>query len=82
MAACDALDRHGSFPKPDDGLFVAMLTAWVVLLAVVTYLFLGWESAGVLIIVAVLFAIATIAAQSRRHRRTGPHRVTVVTPAE
>ena len=55
--------------KLDDRLFVALLTAWVVVLALATYLLLGWESAGVLITVAGLFAIATIAAQSRPHRR-------------
>lgn len=33
---------------PDDRLFVALLTIWVVILIVVTYLFLGSESAGAL----------------------------------
>jgi hypothetical protein len=54
---------------PDDRLFVAMLTAWVAFLAVVTYLLLGWVSAGVVIIVAGLFGIAMNAAQSRQGRR-------------
>jgi membrane associated rhomboid family serine protease len=65
MAARDALQHS----LPDDRLFVAMLTAWVVLLACVTYLLLGWESAGVLIAVAGLFGTATIATQSQPHRR-------------
>ena len=56
---------------PDDRLFVALLTTWVVLLAVVTYLLLGWESAGVLITIAGVVGITTIAAQSRPHRRQG-----------
>jgi hypothetical protein len=54
---------------PDDRVFVAVLTSWVVVLALVTYLLLGWVSAGVLITVAAVFVIATIAAQSRQHRR-------------
>ena len=33
---------------PDDRRCVALLTIWVVLLIVVTYLLLGWESAGAL----------------------------------
>jgi membrane associated rhomboid family serine protease len=75
--------NHHTFSlKPDDRLFVAMLTAWIVLLAVVTYLLLGWESAGVLIVVAGLFGFATIAAQSRRHRGQDRAGVTVVSPAE
>ena len=64
---------------PDDRLFVALLTAWVVLLALVTYVLLGWESAGVLTTVVGVFIIATIAVQSRPRRR---HRVTIVSPAE
>jgi hypothetical protein len=67
--------NHHTFSlKPDDRLFVAMLTAWIVLLAVVTYLLLAWESAGVLITVAGPFGFATIAAQSSREpRRVANH---------
>jgi hypothetical protein len=60
-----------AFPHclPDDRLFVALLTAWVVVLAVVTYLLLGWESAGVLIAIAGIVGIATVAFQSGEHYR-------------
>jgi hypothetical protein len=54
---------------PDDRLFVALLTTWVALLVVATYLLLGWESAGVLITVAGAAGIATVAFQSRQHDR-------------
>ena len=43
---------------PDDRWFVALLTAWVGLLVAVTYLLLGWASAGVLIAVAAVFGLA------------------------
>jgi hypothetical protein len=71
MAVRDAVlaNPHGLSLQPDDCLFIAMLTAWVILVTVVTYLLLGWESAGALIGVAGLFAIGTIAVQSRPHRR-------------
>jgi hypothetical protein len=62
-------NRHGVALQPDDRLFVAMLTAWVILVAIVTYLLLGWESAGAVIAVAGFFGIGTIAVQSRPHRR-------------
>lgn len=54
---------------PDDRLFVALLTSWVSFLAVVTYLLLGWESAGVLIALAGVVGIATVAFQSSEHDR-------------
>ena len=46
-----------AFPHclPDDRLFVALLTTWVAVLTVVTYLLLGWASAGVLIAIAGVF---------------------------
>jgi hypothetical protein len=62
-------DHPGLSLKPDDGWFVALLTAWVACLVAVTYLLLGWQSAGVLLTVACLFGIATIAIQSRQARR-------------
>ena len=46
--------------------YIALLTPWMVLLTVVTYRLLGSERAGVLIIIAGVVGIATIAAQSRR----------------
>ena len=55
--------------KPDDLLFVIILTAWVVLVAIVTYVLLGWACAGAVITVAGLYGIGTIAVQSRQHRR-------------
>jgi hypothetical protein len=39
--------RHRFSLMPDDALYVAMLAAWVAMLAIVTYLLLGWASAGV-----------------------------------
>jgi hypothetical protein len=69
-----SIAKHPSLSlKPDDLLFVAMLTAWVVLVAIVTYLLLGWASAAALITVAGLFGIGTVALQSRPPRR--PNRV-------
>jgi Flp pilus assembly protein TadB len=62
-------DRPGLSLKPDDAWFVALLAAWVACLVAVTYLLLGWQSAGVLLTVAGLFGIATIAIQSRQPRR-------------
>jgi hypothetical protein len=55
-----------AFPHclPDDRLFVALLTTWVAVLTVVTYLLLGWASAGVLIAIAGIVGIATVAFQS------------------
>jgi hypothetical protein len=57
------------FLMPDDWLYTAMLSAWVVLVAVVTYLLLGWGSAAALLGVAGLFAAGTVAVQSRQPRR-------------
>jgi hypothetical protein len=54
---------------PDDRSFLALLTAWVGVVAIATLLLLGWESAGVLIIAVGLSGHMTIAAQSRRHRQ-------------
>ena len=54
---------------PDDRFFVALLTLWVALLAVVTYLLLGLASAGVLITVGGLCVIVTIAVEARQRRR-------------
>ena len=61
------------FLMPDDWLYTVMLTAWVLLVAVVTYLLLGWASAAALIAVAGLLGIGTVAIQSRPPRR--PDRV-------
>jgi hypothetical protein len=69
IALWEAWRRHGLSLEPDDRLFVAMLTAWVTLVAIVTYLLLGWESAAAIITVAGLFGIGTIAVQLRQHRR-------------
>jgi hypothetical protein len=62
---------HDAFQHslPDDRSFLALLTAWVGVVAITTFLLLGWESAAGLIIVVGLSGNATIAAQSRRHRR-------------
>jgi hypothetical protein len=62
---------HDAFQHslPDDRSFLALLTAWVGVVAIATFLLLGWESAGVLIIAVGLSGNATIAAQSRRHGR-------------
>jgi hypothetical protein len=57
--------------KPDDLLFVAMLTAWVLIVALVAYLLLGWVGAAGVISAASLFSAGMIAAQSRQHRRHG-----------
>ena len=61
------------FLMPDDWLYAALLTAWIVLVAVVTYLLLGWASAAALIAVVGLFGLGTVAIQSRQSRR--PDRV-------
>jgi hypothetical protein len=60
-----------SHALPDDRLYVALLMTWVTLVAVVTYLLLGWVAAGVLISVAGLVALGALALQSRQHDR--PH---------
>jgi hypothetical protein len=60
-----------AFLMPDDWLYAAMLSAWIALVAVVTYLLLGWASAAALIIVAGLSAIGMVALQSRSPRRHG-----------
>ena len=60
------------FLMPDDWLYTAMLTAWVALVAAVTYLLLGWASAAALIVVAGLLGLGTVAVQSRTPRRPGP----------
>jgi hypothetical protein len=62
---------HDAFQHslPDDRSFLALLTAWVGVVATATFLLLGWESAGVLITVVGFAGNALIAAQSRRHRR-------------
>lgn len=54
---------------PDDRSFLALLTAWVGVVAIATFLLLGWESAGLLIAVVGLSGTATMAAQSGRHPR-------------
>jgi hypothetical protein len=54
--------------KPDDLLFVALLGAWVLVVAITAYLLLGWAGAGAVITVAGLFGMGMIAAQSRDHR--------------
>jgi hypothetical protein len=54
---------------PDDRLFLDLLTAWVGVVASAALLLLAWESTGVLITVVGLSGTATIAAQSRWHRR-------------
>ena len=61
------------FLMPDDWLYAGLLTAWVVLVAVVTYLLLGWASAAALIAVVGLVGLGTVAIQSRQPRR--PDRV-------
>ena len=64
-----------AFPHclPDDRLFVALLTTWVVVLTVVTYLLLGWASAGVLIAIAGVVGIATVAFHSSAHYHRQNH---------
>jgi len=57
------------FLLPDDWLYTAMLTAWIVLVTAVTYLLLGWASAAALIGVACLFGIGAVAIQIRPPRR-------------
>jgi hypothetical protein len=70
IAAWTPLTTHGRlYLKPDDRLYVAMLTAWIALVAVVTYLLLGWAAAGVLVSVAGLFGLGGLAFQSRQHGR-------------
>ena len=59
--------------KPDDLLFVAMLAAWVLVVAIVAYLLLGWVGAGTVMAAASLFVAGMIAAQSRELRRHGRH---------
>ncbi len=61
------------FLMPDDWLYTALLTAWVSLVAAVTYLLLGWASAAALLTVAGLVGLGTVALQSRPPRR--PDRV-------
>ena len=59
--------------KPDDLMFVAMLTAWVLIVALVSYLLLGWAGAGAVVSAASLYAAAMIAVQSREVRRPRSH---------
>jgi hypothetical protein len=75
-------NRYGLALQPDDRLFVAMLTAWVILVAIVAFLLLGWESAGAIIIVAGLLGMGTVAVQSRQHRRQERKRVAVLNHAK
>jgi hypothetical protein len=58
-----------SHSLPDDRMFIALLTTWVGLLAVTTYLLLGWAIAGVLIAIAGVMGIGTVAFQSSQHHR-------------
>jgi hypothetical protein len=57
--------------KPDDLMFVALLTTWVLIVALVAYLLLGVIGAGVVMAAASLFAAGMIAVQSRAIRRHG-----------
>ena len=61
--------------KPDDLMFVAMLTAWVTIVAIVAYLLLGLIGAGAVMAAASLFAAGMIAVQSRDLRRQGSGRI-------
>jgi ABC-type transport system involved in cytochrome bd biosynthesis fused ATPase/permease subunit len=58
-----------AFLMPDDWLYAAMLSAWIALVAVVTYVLLGWASAAALLVVAALSALGMVAIQSRSSRR-------------
>ena len=61
-------NSRGLSLKHDDLLFVALLAAWIVLVAVVSYLLLGWTGAGAVITVASLCGMGLVAVQSRPHR--------------
>ena len=58
-----------SLLMPDDWSYAGMLTAWIVLVTVATYLLRGWASAAAFITVAGLFGLGTLAIQSRPPRR-------------
>jgi uncharacterized membrane protein YccC len=60
---------------PDDRLFIALLTTWVGLLAVATYLLLGWASAGLLVVILGVMGIGTIAFQTRHPHRQDHQRI-------
>ena len=55
---------------PDDGAFIVLWASWVVLLALVTSVLLGWASGASILGVAGLVGIVTIAVQSSGARRT------------
>jgi hypothetical protein len=57
--------RRGLSPLPDDRLFVAVLASWVLFVALVTYVLLGWLGAGVILAVGALAGIGRIAMHSR-----------------
>ena len=64
--------HHPTFSlKPDDLMFVVLLTAWVMIVAIVAYLLLGLIGAAVVMAAASLFAAGMIAVQSREFRRHG-----------
>jgi hypothetical protein len=62
------VNRLGLSLKHDDFLFVVLLAAWILLVAVVSYLLLGWIGAGAVITVATLCGMGLIAVQSRPRR--------------
>jgi hypothetical protein len=57
--------RRSLSPLPDDRLFVAVLASWVLFVALVTYVLLGWLGAGAILAVGALAGIGTIAIGSR-----------------
>jgi hypothetical protein len=53
---------------PDDRMFLIVVTAWVALLAVASYVLLGWQGAGTIMAIAGLFGVGAVVVQLRQHR--------------
>jgi hypothetical protein len=58
--------RRGLSLMPDDRGFVALLAAWVVLIALVTYILLGCIGAGVILSIGGIGGIVMVAAAVRQ----------------
>jgi hypothetical protein len=66
---CDTLTAGRlSLCLPDDRLFIAMLAAWVVLDALVSFALLGWQGAYVILAGGGLAGMVAIALQSHERR--------------
>jgi hypothetical protein len=55
---------------PDDGLFVAMLATWVLFVALVSFVLLGWAGGASVLGAGGLVGVVTVAVQSRGGHRS------------